>query len=281
MQIVGFYEVAVQYRAIFFDAYGVLKNHRGVVPGIKETFAFLKTKGIDFYVLTNDASRGPEELADYYQRNGMPEITVDRIISSGMLTLDFLRAKVDGGRVAYLGTEASAHYLETQGLHTVPVRDLDLTHTSDVNALVLLDDEGFDWYPDINKAINLLRIENMPVIVANTDHTYPISKSEVAIAIGSIANMMEQVVQKTFIRFGKPDAQIFQFAYEHIQRNGPIDKRDILMVGDTLHTDILGANKFGIDTCLVLSGNTLPHKAETRIEASGIIPDYICEAAVE
>ena len=30
------------------------------------------------------------------------------------------------------------------------------------------------------------------------------------------------------------------------------------MVGDTLHTDIIGGNKFGLDTVLVLSGNTLP-----------------------
>jgi ribonucleotide monophosphatase NagD (HAD superfamily) len=52
------------------------------------------------------------------------------------------------------------------------------------------------------------------------------------------------------------------------------------MVGDTLQTDIWGGNKFGLDTVLVLSGNTQPKDAENRIIATGIIPTYICDSAV-
>jgi len=52
------------------------------------------------------------------------------------------------------------------------------------------------------------------------------------------------------------------------------------MVGDTLQTDILGGNKFGLDTVLVLSGNTLPKDADNRITATGIVPTYICNSAV-
>ncbi len=278
MQPVSFRSIALKYKAIFFDAYGVLKNSRGLVPGITETFDFLQTHQIEHYILTNDASRSPEELAEQYVRRGLYAITPDRIISSGMLALDFLHAKVDGGTVAYLGTDASAHYVETQGVHTISIRDLDLDHVEDINAFVLLDDEGFDWTQDLNKAVNLLRKQNMPVIVANTDLTYPVSETELAIAVGGLANMLEGIAQKTFIRFGKPDTQIFQFAFEHIQMHGPIEKRDILMVGDTLQTDILGGNKFGIDTCLVLTGNTQPSRYLSRIDSSGISPDMVCES---
>lgn len=278
MQPVSFRSIALKYKAIFFDAYGVLKNSRGLVPGITETFDFLQDHQIEHYILTNDASRSPEELAEQYIRRGLHAITPDRIISSGMLALDFLHAKVDGGTVAYLGTDASAHYVETQGLRTISIRDLDLDHVGDINAFVLLDDEGFDWMQDLNKAVNLLRKQNMPVIVANTDLTYPVSETELAIAVGGLANMLEGIAQKTFIRFGKPDTQIFQFAFEHIQMHGPIEKRDILMVGDTLQTDILGGNKFGIDTCLVLTGNTQPSRYLSRIDSSGISPDIVCES---
>jgi HAD superfamily hydrolase (TIGR01450 family) len=290
MQLADFKDVASQYKVIFFDAFGVLKNYEGLLPGIENTFSWLKENNKEFYVLTNDASRSPQELAESYYRQGFYGITPDRIISSGMLAREYLDLKVNHGTVAYLGTESSAHYLETTGLKTLPISQLDLADVADINALVLLDDEGFDWNTDLNKTVNLLRKRNIPVIVANTDETYPVSKTRIAIAIGAVAEMIETIVGKQFIRFGKPDAQLFMFAYERLDnvvprgletpQDGHISKRDILMVGDTLRTDILGGNKFGLDTVLVLSGNTQAQDAEIRIRSTGIIPTYICESVV-
>lgn len=278
MQIHDFASIALRYKVICFDAYGVLKNHRGIIPGIRDTIHFLQRNGISYYVLTNDASRSPKQLADSYQKRGIPEITSNKIISSGMMAWEFLRDKVNHGIVAYLGPKRSAHYVEDAGLTTISIRDLDLEQADTINALVLLDDEGFSWETDLNKALNLLRGRNIPVIVANTDWTYPTSKTEVAIAVGGLADMIERLVGKTFIRFGKPDSQMFTFAYNHILKYQPVRKRDILMVGDTLQTDILGGNKFGIDTVLVLTGNTQAKRATQLIEQTGIIPDYICES---
>ena len=175
-------------------------------------------KEIDFYVLTNDSSRSPLELAEVYNRAGIDEITEDKIVSSGMLAREYLRYKVKHGLVAYLGTPAAAHYIETLGLEAVAVGALDSSRLDEVQALLFLDDEGFDWVNDVNKSVNLLRRNNMPVIVANSDRAYPTSKTEVAVAIGSLANMIEQVVHKRFIRFGKPDTQMFTFAFDRIQK---------------------------------------------------------------
>ncbi len=281
MELTSFASIVKDYKTIFFDAYGVLKNHKGLIPGILNTFRFLNDHNIDYYVITNDASRGPRELAQSYQDSGLTQITKDKIISSGMLARDYLKMKVQSGTVAFLGTKESVHYIETLGLKTISIADLNLDDAHEISALVFLDDEGYDWSRDINKAVNLLRTVNIPTIVSNTDRYYPITGHEVAIATGGIANMVEDIVRKHFIRFGKPDAQMFIFAYEHsVQRGGTSDKRDILMVGDTLSTDIIGGNKFGLDTVLVLSGNTLPGQVELKINIEGIIPTYVCESAV-
>lgn len=280
METVDFAEVAKRYRVLFFDAYGVLKNSRGILEGIDRTFDFLLDSHIDFYIVTNDASRSPQRLAAAYAEQGLAVVGADRIISSGMLATEYLRLKVKLGCVAYLGTEASAHYLQEVGLDTLSIADVDLDECEDINALVFLDDEGFDWNRDINKIVNLLRQRNIPVIVANTDRSYPVSSKEVAVAIGGVADMVEAITGRRFIKFGKPDAQMFIFAYDHSQRVQEVGKEQILMVGDTLTTDILGGNKFGIDTALVLSGNTLRGAAAEQIHATGIIPDFICESAV-
>lgn len=275
-----FKAVIDNYKIVFFDAFGVLKNYKGLVPGIEQTFAYLAAEQKEFYIVTNDASRSPQQLAESYHKAGLHAVTQECIVSSGMLAKEYLDLKVHDGIVAYLGTRNSAHYIDSSGLHTLPVSDITEDNIDQVSALVFLDDEGFNWFRDLNKAVNLIRKRPIPVIVANTDFSYPVTKHEVAVAAGGIASMIETIVGRKFIRFGKPDSQMFMFAYDLIRERIPINKKDIVMVGDTLHTDILGGNKFGFDTVLVLSGNTLPGDAETKINATGIVPTYVCESAV-
>ncbi|NCB09326.1 MAG: HAD-IIA family hydrolase, partial [Bacteroidia bacterium] len=254
MRTKSFRSVVKNYKAVFFDAFGVLKNHKGLIPGIANTFEYLEEKGIYYYILTNDSSRSPEALAQWYQDRGLHYVTTDKILSSGMLAMEFFKTKISNGHaVAYLGTEKSAHYIETANLQTIPVKDIDLNHIDHIESFAFLDDEGFNWNDDINKTINLLRKKNMTVIVANTDINYPVSKNDISVAIGSIADMVEKIIGKNFIRFGKPDAQMFLLAYERALKDIPLKRNEILMVGDTLYTDIIGGNKFGLDTALVLS----------------------------
>jgi HAD superfamily hydrolase (TIGR01450 family) len=279
-RIDNFKSIIDKYKIVFFDAFGVIKTYSGLVHGIEKTFAYLEREKKEYYIVTNDASRSPVQLAESFHRMGLTAITPDRIVSSGMLTKEYLDLKVEGGIVAYLGTPNSAHYIERSGLQTLPMSEINENNMDKVSAMIFLDDEGFDWCDDLNKTVNLLRKKTIPAIVANTDRAYPLSGNNVSIAIGGIAAMIESVVGKQFIRFGKPDSQMFMFAYDLIREYRQISKSDIVMVGDTLNTDILGGNKFGLDTVLVLTGNTLAKDYETRITAAGIMPTYICDSAV-
>ncbi|WP_317169554.1 HAD family hydrolase [Mucilaginibacter humi] len=94
------------------------------MPGIEKTFEYLKEQNKEYYIVTNDASRSPVQLASSYHKMGLHAITPDRIISSGMLTKEYLYLKVPEGVVAYLGTEGSAHYIESPGLHPMPISDV-------------------------------------------------------------------------------------------------------------------------------------------------------------
>lgn len=278
MTIQPFRSIVKDYRVVFLDSYGVLKTYKGLIPGAIETIQFIIESGREFYVLTNDASRSPKQLAEKFHAIGLETINTEHIISSGMMAKEYLVNKIRSGRVAYLGTEDAAHYIDEAGLAMVSISDLDLNNIDDITALVFLDDEGFDWNADISKAVNLLRQKNIPSIVANSDLTYPASKNLVNIATGGVADIVERIVQKTFMHFGKPDGSMFMYALEQLLEKGEFSKREILMVGDTLYTDILGGNKFGVDTALVLTGNTRKERAEVLIRSYGIIPDYICES---
>jgi|SRR5579863_1440901 len=279
-KIDNFKSIIDKYKIVFFDAFGVIKTYSGLLPGIERTFDYLEKEGKEYYIVTNDASRSPLQLAESYHRMGLKAISAERIVSSGMLTKEFLDLKVPDGIVAYLGTPDSAHYIERSGLQTLPMSEVHEGNIDKVSVMIFLDDEGFDWSNDLNKTVNLLRRRPIPVIVANTDRAYPLTATNVSIAIGGIAAMIESVVGKQFIRFGKPDSQMFMFTYDLIREYRQVSKHDIVMVGDTLNTDILGGNKFGLDTVLVLTGNTQAKDYETRIISAGIMPTYICDSAV-
>jgi len=281
MQKISFREIIKNYKAIFLDSYGVLKNHRGLIEGVPEIIDLIRAADIPFRVLTNNAARTAERQANRFSRQGLPGILPAEIITSGMMAKMFLTNKLKGGKVAYLGTTSAAAYIIAANLEAIPVGQVNDSNIQEINAMVFLDDEGFDWNYDINATVNLLRKRNIPAIVANSDKIYPVAKNDVSIATGGIAQLVESILGREFIQFGKPDSQMFMYAYEQLPKTLNIQRKDILMVGDTLHTDILGGNKFGVNTLLVLSGNTRAENYETLIQTSGVIPDFVSASIVD
>ncbi len=281
MDVVSFRKTAERYSVIFLDAYGVLKSASGLIDGALETVTSLIGAGKEVFVVTNDSSRSPESMAERYAKQAGGELLpAERYISSGLLAAEYIEKQVPYGKVAYLGKPESAHYVEIAGKIPVPI--VDCTPKDNLVAIVLLDDEGFDWFRDVNATLNLIRRTNCPVVVANADITYPLKGNDIAIAVGSLGELLSDITEKTFVRFGKPDSMMFDYALDRARKQLPrVTKRDVLFVGDTLRTDIIGANTFGFDTTLVLSGNTLPEQADLMIRASGIIPTYISESIAD
>lgn len=60
------------------------------------------------------------------------------------------------------------------------------------------------------------------------------------------APFFELLVVSENVGIAKPDKRIFEYAFAQM---GNVDKRRILMVGDTLSSDIVGGQNAGIDTC--------------------------------
>lgn len=279
MEIQNINEILLSHKAIFFDSYGVLKNHKGLIDGVQDTIDFLTSASIPFRILTNDASRSQRAQEERFYNLGVRGISAEHIVTSGMMARKYLQNKVDGGIVAYIGTEEAAKFILEDNAKAIPVVEVKIEKCAEISAIVFLDDEGYDWRSTINHAINLLRRINVPVIVANTDKIYPVAKNDVSLATGGIAQLVQSVIQRRFINFGKPDSQMFSYAMDDLLKNGfSLQPSDILMIGDTLHTDILGGNKFGAKTALVLTGNTREKNAQMLIDSTGVCPDYICKS---
>src|SRR4249919_731514 len=139
MQTHTFLSVALQFKVVFLDSYGVLKNYNGLIEGVQHTVEVLRNNNIAIRILTNDASRSQRQQAESFYRLGLYDIEENEIITSGMMAKQFLEQKIRSGKIGYLGTENSAHYILQSGLEHIPVRDINLKQLDDISAFVFLD----------------------------------------------------------------------------------------------------------------------------------------------
>ena len=261
-------ELVERYSALLFDAYGVLSYSVGALPGAVELIDRLNRMGKPYYVLTNDASALPQSRAERYRAVGL-NVDAERIITSGsLLTGYFAEHGLRGARCAVLGTEDSAEYVRLAGGEVVPAAD-------DFDALVVGDQSGFPFVNGVDAVLTALfrmfdRGDAPRLILPNPDLVYP-NDHGFGLASGSVALIIEAALAQRyperdteFDRLGKPNGAIFA---EALRRTGT---RDMVMLGDTLDTDIRGANEFGIASALVAGGVT----PADRLDGAADAPTY-------
>lgn len=85
---------------------------------------------------------------------------------------------------------------------------------------------------------------------------------------------MEYTSEKEAIVTGKPSDNCFKL----IEKVHGADTKEMLFIGDNLYTDILFANRAGVDSLLVLTGVTAPEEFEELIKRDDTgNPSYIAE----
>lgn len=75
-----------------------------------------------------------------------------------------------------------------------------------------------------------------------------------------IAKYFEDIVISEEVKVSKPSSKIFEHALNNMNHT---DKRNVLMVGDSLTSDIQGGINFGIDTCW-FNSNKIINKTEIK-----------------
>lgn len=186
--------------------------------------------------------------------------TVDMIYSSGDLTRYQLTSFEDPffkglGKVFYhLGALRNTDILAGLSIDvTSKIED------ADIMLLTSYMDEGEDlnqYDVLLKKALNI----GLPAICANPD-TVIITGGKYRYCAGFLAEKYEAMGGRVRY-YGKPDITIYEKCFEKFKNKGIQNKKQILAIGDTFETDILGGERFGCDTALVMTGNVARLVAE-------------------
>lgn len=263
------------YEILLIDAFGVLMDTEGPLPGAVDFIKLLNKTGKSYFIVTNSSLFSAEQHQNNYRRKGF-EIPQESIISAGSILPKWLGKKsLSGKRFLVLGAESTSNLLRAGGAHIV-----DPYYDDNVDVIVLAGQDEFDFVRGVDQAISIIfrAIENqkpIEVIVTNPDMIYPKSASSYGITGGCLGLIVETAIRLRFPTYqfpltyiGKPYSALFEEARERAA-----DGR-MVMIGDQLQTDIKGARDFGIDSVLIGTGVT---KFAPDIFKGGIVPTYLLE----
>jgi ribonucleotide monophosphatase NagD (HAD superfamily) len=259
------------YDGVLLDAYGVLVDASGALPGAGALIRELLRRRTPFAIVTNDASRSLATHAQRFAGLGLP-IDADRVICSGALLPGYFRDRgLAGARTCVLGTADSEAFVREGGGVVI-----ELARGMELDALAVCDDGGTPFLEGIECALSAVvravEAGRRPALVLpNPDLVYPRGAGELGLTAGAMALVIEPALARrfpgaglAFDELGKPQAHLF---VEAARQLGLAPGR-LVMIGDQLETDIAGAAAAGMATALCAG--------VSRWNAtSGIAPDHL------
>ena len=223
------------YDAVFFDVWGVLFDGESLLPGALEALETVSALRFPAVLITN-ASWPAELVRRLLIDGGLPEELLPPVLTAGDVAGGLLASQWRDARVYVHGNER----------HQTLIGDLrraDSPSTADVILGALAQP-----LPDSSRDA---AARGVPLLCANPDLDAPTSRGVLRCAGATAAEYRE--LGGPVVLCGKPDRRIYQAARDLLGCNKP------LAIGDSIPTDLVGAQNAGIDALLI---NTRGYSAE-------------------
>jgi len=249
LQIEEFKEISLKYDAFIIDLWGVIHNGFVAYTGSVECINHLIEIGKPIIFMSNAPRPNTVVLKKLLELE--INANLEMVLTSGDTTRIFLienLIKTPNKKYYHLGAHRNTDLLI----------DINICLTEDIqqcDAILLTayidEHEDLEQFNDILKQAADLKI---PIICSNPDKIV-INGVKNRYCAGFLAEKYE-MLGGTVYYYGKPHLTIYDIGLDKLKLKGIYDKNKILMIGDTLETDIQGAINVGIKSALVLTGNT-------------------------
>ena len=234
-------------KALILDMDGVLWRDNQTLLDMPAFFSTLKHIGLPVVFATNNGTRSIDMYVERLASFGVP-VEPWQVVTSAIAVADYLSKKFPHpGPVCVVGEIGVIDALNQKGFSLAQ---------EDEEALAVV--AGMDralTYDKLTQATLLIR-SGKPFIGTNPDLTFPTPRGLVPGAGATLA-FLEAATGVHPIIIGKPEPYLYHFAIERLGTR----PEETLAVGDRLETDILGGQRAGCPTALVLSGVTTAAEA--------------------
>lgn len=248
LHVSGLREMADGLELVICDLWGVM--HNGVHASDEAVAAILAARdaGIRSVFLSN-APRPRYHVRDQLLAMGMPHELTDYVVTSGGLARDAVRAEFDGAALYHLGPAEDENTLA--GL---PVDRVSNPADADVILATGLN------YRDVEQHRGMLRAprdRRIPFLCANPDRVVHVG-DKLYLCAGVVADLYE-TMGGLVTWFGKPMPTALHACVAEVGLSPDVPGEHVVMIGDSLQTDIAGACAAGFSSLFVTGGI---HRAE-------------------
>lgn len=244
-------------RAVISDMDGVLWRGETPLPGVTEFFAGLRRRGLPFVLATNNATATFTQISRRLSAMGV-SVAPEEVLTSAKAAASFLRHQLPSAAPILAVGEAGL----TTALTQAGFRLVD--EAAQAVAVVAGLDRKVTW-DKLTEAALAIRAGAM-FIATNMDPTFP-SERGLAPGAGALIAVLETACGCHPIVIGKPEPHLFLEALEFLRT--PAEAT--LVLGDRIDTDIVGGQRAGMPTALVLTGVT----TRQALESGAIRPDWV------
>lgn len=258
--------LADAYDVFVFDAFGVLNVGETAIPGAIARIEALRSAGKTCLILSNAASYDQQAAEAKFRRLGFA-FSASEIVTSRQAAIEALEQSGLQKGLAVLGLAPG----ETGALPFEPVFPRTDDELDAASGFLFL--STLRWGMEKQDRLEAsLRRRRRPVVIANPDIIAP-REDGLSTEPGFFGYRLAALDLADVDFHGKP----FPSVYGLVQRRFPPDADlRICMIGDTLHTDVLGAAAAGWKTVLATDyGMLTGQDIEAAIRISGIRPDHI------
>ena len=231
---------------VLSDIWGVVHNGLEAFPEACEALHYFRKQGGTVILITN-APRPADLVQRQLRKLDVADDIYDAIVSSGDLTRHFVAAR-PGQKVFWLGPERDNSIY--RGLDPV----LSTLEQADYIVCTGPFDDETESAEDYRAMMLQARERRLTLVCANPDIVVERGDRLVYCA-GAIAELYRELGGEV-IFYGKPHRPIYQRAMElagERQHHG-IELGKVLAIGDSVRTDLKGAQAFGIDCLFVTRG---------------------------